>query len=920
MLLLFVGLIATLGMHVPETAAAPDAPSIVIVPIGDSNTVGFTDGNPSEKFASYRYWLHEDLTTLVPDKISGFVFKGSQATGYDTNLYNSASWKNKVNKGDVKFIGWNSQTTESMNDCPDNPDEMIGTPPANWCVEDGLDAAGLNSTDHVIALVHLGTNDVARKINGSTDTEGWGDTSRKALKGILEKLDDENVESMTVLLAKILPGDSQTEKPKINGLKDARVNDFNDGLENEFCNPVQTASDPLPRCTGGNIPDTDPTFKVYLVDMNTGFDYGEIDKTNDTGNDFQDDDIHLINTANKGEDKMAQRWFAAIEAVVGNGGPEPPTTGVLTIKKVVVGQQPGADWEFEIDNQTITIAPGGGEASRTLDVDTYTITETAVANYTTTWNCGGGEQNGRVATVILTTAGATCTFTNTYDPVPQQTGTLTIKKVVIGQQPGSDWEFKVDGQTIPIGPGGGEASRTLNVGDYTITETAVPNYTTTWNCGGVEENGRVATVNLTTSGATCTFTNTYTNGGTVPEPDPDKENIPKADGESIAYRTSNTESNRNSSFNQADVLSITPQGAAAAIQGAISPAGDVDFFKLEINNPGTLEPGGGLLFDVDADNGGSDLDAELCVYDGNRNLIGCNDDADGHDPMLYVPNCGAADSYYVEVRGYGGASTGDYVLSIDAELVIVSPERGGRVDGLRFDAEDILARTSITGPVQYKWIKFFDASDLGIYKNIIAFDLLNSCPDYGVDLAVTFTGKQRITDSTGRTWKSTPYDVVSIDVSQFGPVSSGEFDSQLVLEGSEVGLTSRGERIDAITYMNGTLLVSMVGGANLPDGSGGTIQVQDEDLAYLVSGAPQPAWAVWFDGSTVPGLAPENLYAASFDSYFGRADEVLYYLIQGKGRVNGYPASQRTLCVYEGPGYAYCQGSQVAPFNIDALD
>ena len=920
-------------------------------------------------------------------------------------------WVHVAESDQVRFIGWNSRTTVDMagkNDgtCNRKIASIPGTSQdSNWCVPQGLGNLNpvLGSSDHAIALVHLGTNDLNQDVP-------WSE-SKPAFVSILKKLRDKTPAQgkMTVLLATILPGDGD------NDLDTTGVKNFNRNLQG-LCTGTIPADqnkdeDLFLKCGGGEVP-TGAGFEVYLINMNTDFEKYTDDKN---PGDFQMDNIH---TNLDGEDEMAQRWFDAIKKVVDgdNGGVE---TGKITVKKVVEdigkGVGPVSEFTFEMTGQSgFSLSDGDDKDFPSLNTGQYTITETPVpAGYVASVSCDSGESDDSSVTVNLAKdEEIVCTFTNTYDP-PDEFGTITVRKAAVAEPPANDWQFTMTGQapfTLAAAGNDEKVFSNIPVGDYTIAETAVAGYSQSVVCSSGETGGGSVTVNLAKDeDIICTFTNVFrdkgqitvvkeiVNGGPVSEfdftfdthpfqlgdgdserfddldpgvytitehpedeyavsiactgdaydvnglsvevtlndaehvtctftneytgvPGTDKEDVPEADGESIAYTTSNTESNRNSNFRYADHVSLFAQSFGTAIKGAISPAGDVDFFKLTINDPGNLETDGGIIFDVDADNGGSDLDAELCVYDENRSLIGCNDDADGLDPMFYLPNCSQADTYYAAVRGYDGNSRGDYVLAITAEPVLLSAQSGGRVDGLEFGAEDILARTSIADPVQYKWTRFFDASDMGITRNIVAFDMVNSCPGHDAGLAVTFTGKQQITDSTGRTWKSTPHDVVAIDVTQFGPATEGEFGPDLILEGSQVGLTTRGERIDAITNVGSELVVSTLGQARVRVAGGGSINVRDEDLILprLIGGLP--AWTLWFDGSEeVPGLSPENLYAASYDNYFDRPEERLIFVIKGKGRVAGYPVTQRNLCFFDGTSTT-CDTRPLVPFNIDALD
>lgn len=119
----------------------------------------------------------------------------------------------------------------------------------------------------------------------------------------------------------------------------------------------------------------------------------------------------------------------------------------------------------------------------TLPVDTgsYTVTEDAVANYSTTWSCN--DQTGGNGTLIAANVGnhqdLVCTFVNTRD-----TGTIIVHKLVDTDADGTfesgdsvanglGFAWGID-PTAPIRAMG--SSEILTTGDYTISENSVAGY------------------------------------------------------------------------------------------------------------------------------------------------------------------------------------------------------------------------------------------------------------------------------------------------------------------------------------------------------------------------------------------------------------------------------------------------------------
>jgi hypothetical protein len=341
-LLLLIALVGLLGAQAAQTEAAPDVDVYKILPIGDSNTVGFSDkkitgalrpciDNSYANYAGYRYWLHWHLQ-LDPDYI--FPFVGTQEAGFCPSLYTTNDpttgeskgpiW-GEVTKDKVKFFGWSAQTTQSIN--TGSPNKGNEGRQDDWWLSDNwwtkVTTPTIGTDDKVIVLVHLGTNDLYWKLAQQTVKQLWDGLSKPALggkpdgtKGILDKLDDAPVKEMTVILAKILPGEGinrDKDNNYVGELSSEKVEAFNLELE-KWClgktdNAYQQSTDEsqFVPCTNEELdPNTnDSTFAVYLVNMYNGF---------DLASDFQDDKIHLDED---GEAKMAQRWANAISILTG---------------------------------------------------------------------------------------------------------------------------------------------------------------------------------------------------------------------------------------------------------------------------------------------------------------------------------------------------------------------------------------------------------------------------------------------------------------------------------------------------------------------------------------------------------------------------------------------------------------------------
>jgi hypothetical protein len=170
------------------------------------------------------------------------------------------------------------------------------------------------------------------------------------------------------------------------------------------------------------------------------------------------------------------------------------------------------------------------------------------------------------------------------------------------------------------------------------------------------------------------------------------------------------------------------------------------------------------------------------------------------------------------------------------ETIYLSSTGSGTAGSVSFSSEDIVAYDSTTG----LWSMFFDGSDMGIgLNNLDAFALL----DDG-SILMSFTRAQTIGSLA---------DVDDSDIIRFVPTSLGDTTAgsfEWFLDGSDVGLTSAGEDVDAIGWTaDGRLLISVIGNA-----SAGTITASDQQLLVLdnaVFGETSSGdWALYFNGTT----------------------------------------------------------------------
>lgn len=136
--------------------------------------------------------------------------------------------------------------------------------------------------------------------------------------------------------------------------------------------------------------------------------------------------------------------------------------------------------------------------------------------------------------------------------------------------------------------------------------------------------------------------------------------------------------------------------------------------------------------------------------------------------------------------------------------------------------------------------------------------------------------------------------VTASDIVKYNPTTD---DWSLFFDGSDVGLTKSAEQIDAIAIApNGRLLISTTSAAMVA-GQNGTIKAQDEDLlafnATNLGANSAGTWALYLDGSTIPGLAAEDLTGAWVDP----SNNDLYLAVANAFNIDGQQGNGRDIFI-----------------------
>jgi hypothetical protein len=148
-------------------------------------------------------------------------------------------------------------------------------------------------------------------------------------------------------------------------------------------------------------------------------------------------------------------------------------TGSLTVNKVCVPPSDGGLFDLNIDSLRFRDVPCGGSTGPVeLQAGAHTVgepdggTDTSLADYTTVI---GGDCAADGSVTVAAGGAATCTITNTRNPIPP--ATLTVTKLCV---PGSDSRFTItiNGNGVgTVGCGGSVGPEEVTPGQHTVGET-----------------------------------------------------------------------------------------------------------------------------------------------------------------------------------------------------------------------------------------------------------------------------------------------------------------------------------------------------------------------------------------------------------------------------------------------------------------
>lgn len=232
--------------------------------------------------------------------------------------------------------------------------------------------------------------------------------------------------------------------------------------------------------------------------------------------------------------------------------------------------------------------------------------------------------------------------------------------------------------------------------------------------------------------------------------------------------------------------------------------------------------------------------------------------------------------------------------TVDFQTIYVSTSGAGKMGALRYASADILAYDVATET----WSLYFDGSDVGLTRNMNNFAIR----EFGTIL-MTLALPQNV-PGVGAVQ---PQDILLFTPTTLGEDTTGTW--QLYFDGSDMELTTTGERLDALAIRTSQLLVSTQGNGKV-DATGQELTVRDDDVlvAYLWELGANTAgyWMRLRDQAVLPDMVAENvtgLYHApndptNYDLYVSFANKFNVGGVKGQAGTIVHMTYDATLATY----------------------
>ena len=208
----------------------------------------------------------------------------------------------------------------------------------------------------------------------------------------------------------------------------------------------------------------------------------------------------------------------------------------------------------------------------------------------------------------------------------------------------------------------------------------------------------------------------------------------------------------------------------------------------------------------------------------------------------------------------------------------ISPSGNATIGGIPAQGADVLLYDKPSNT----WTMVYDGSNHGTLTNISAFSF-----DENDNLLLVFSANQVI-PSLGT---ATSRDIVLFmpNVPGIFPLGTGTYAWYLRGSTPGVDLTTTAEAIDALDAHWDGVLVSTAGAASILTDP--VLKAADEDVIHWVDLYPSWVYQMWLDGSTIPGLAGEDINGFEAD---GRTGD-LYLTILGPFNLGGVTGNGKSI-------------------------
>lgn len=279
--------------------------------------------------------------------------------------------------------------------------------------------------------------------------------------------------------------------------------------------------------------------------------------------------------------------------------------------------------------------------------------------------------------------------------------------------------------------------------------------------------------------------------------------------------------------------------SSAEGNGNLPPTAGDDFYHMAAGNALYVDPLG--ILSNDADPNGDGLAAVL-VNDVQHGIL----ELDSNGGFVYNPAYGYSGVDSFTYRASDGAlqsNLATVIINVNHDRVFMTTDQSGIGNGVVYDPEDIFFHDTVAR----QFAMYFDGSDVSLSgANVDAFLLLRQGK-----IVMSFADPTNV-PGIGLVEDE---DLVLFLPTSLGSNTAGTF--SFIFDGSDVGLTTAEEDVDAIALVNNILTVSTSGPFAVPGLTG-----EDEDVIQLNNATfgsnTSGVWSLAFDGSDVGLGTNEN--------------------------------------------------------------